>query len=561
MQARRALLPQNSARRALQVTLAPGAAGFQGAAMRMDAGAKSTANARTPGDDWRAAALLTAAITLARLVAIFRTPLELYPDEAQYWIWSRTLDFGYYSKPPMVAWAIWATTRLGGDAEPWVRLSAPIFQAGAALAVFAIGRRLYGPTVGLAAVALYSLMPGVQLSATVAATDAPLLFFLGLTIAAYVALQTAQGSGRLAWAAAFGAALGLAFLSKYAAVYAVMGVALHLVISRPARQAWTPGTAILALLVFAGLLAPNLVWNATHGFETLQHTAANASWGGRKLFNLRELGQFLATQFGVFGPIPFAVLMGGAALMAWRRKLTSADLLLLCFSLPPLLIVSAQAFVSRANANWSGAGYLPGAVLAAAWLIRWRAQRWLTAAVGLQAALAALFLVVAISPAFADRLGLSNGFKRAKGWAATTDLVLKRAQSTGDYSAIAVNNRFLYYALAYYGRDFFARPGAPKLTGWLLTATPQNQAEASAPLTPALGRRVLAVSYEGWWRAEMMADFQTTYGDEIVSVGLDRKHQRRTEMFAGEDFRPVPRDPASGLPISDLAVSGPPRRP
>ena len=31
---------------------------------------------------------------------------ELYPDEAQYWLWSRTLDFGYFSKPPMVAWTI-----------------------------------------------------------------------------------------------------------------------------------------------------------------------------------------------------------------------------------------------------------------------------------------------------------------------------------------------------------------------------------------------------------------------------------------------------------------------
>jgi 4-amino-4-deoxy-L-arabinose transferase-like glycosyltransferase len=511
--------------------------------MRTDA-----AGPKAPGDDWRAAALLTAAITLARLVAIFRTPLELYPDEAQYWLWSRTLDFGYYSKPPMVAWAIWAATRLGGDAEPWVRLPAVLFQAGAALTVFAIGRRLYGPAVGLAAAALYILMPGVQLSAVVAATDAPLLFFLGLTIMAYAALLTARGGARLAWAAGLGAVLGLAFLSKYAAVYGLIGVALHLALSGTARRAWTPAAALLALAAFAALLAPNLIWNAAHGFETLRHTAANAAWGGRRLFNLGELGQFLLTQPGVFGPIPFAALIGGTALMAWRRRLTSADLLLLCFSLPPLLIVSAQAFISRANANWSGAGYLPGAVLAAAWLIRWRAQRWLTAAVGMQAAVAGLFLVMAIQPAIADRLDLASGFKRARGWSATTDLVLRRAQSTGDYTAIAVNNRFLYYALAYYGRDFFARPGAPRLTGWLLTTTPQNQAEASAPLTPSLGRRVLAVSYEGWRRREMMADFDATYGDEIVSVGLDRKHQRHTEMFVGEGFRPAPRDPVSGLP-------------
>jgi 4-amino-4-deoxy-L-arabinose transferase-like glycosyltransferase len=163
--------------------------------------------------DLRAAVLIAAGLALARLVVLFATPLELYPDEAQYWLWSRTLDFGYYSKPPMIAWAIWATTHIGGDAEPWVRLSANLFQAGATFVVFLIGRRLYGPAVGLAAAALYGLMPGVQLSALVAATDAPLLFFLGLTIWAYVVLQQAPKRPVLV-AAGLGAALGLAFLSK-----------------------------------------------------------------------------------------------------------------------------------------------------------------------------------------------------------------------------------------------------------------------------------------------------------------------------------------------------------
>src|ERR1700754_4039051 len=110
---------------------------------------------RDSDTSWRAAIWLTAALTLVRLIALFSTPLELYPDEAQYWLWSRTLDFGYYSKPPMIAWAIWATTAIGGDGEAWVRLSATLFQAGATLVVFLLGRRLYGPATGLAAAALY----------------------------------------------------------------------------------------------------------------------------------------------------------------------------------------------------------------------------------------------------------------------------------------------------------------------------------------------------------------------------------------------------------------------
>ncbi|MGA0605622.1 ArnT family glycosyltransferase [Phenylobacterium sp. VNQ135] len=497
--------------------------------------------------DWRAAVLLVAALTAVRLVVLFSSPLELYPDEAQYWLWSRTLDFGYYSKPPMIAWAIWATTAIGGDAEPWVRLSAVLFQAGATLAVFAIGRRLYGGGGAFAGAALYALMPGVQLSSLVAATDAPLLFFLGLTILAYVALLEADGRRATLLAAALGAGLGLAFLSKYAAVYFLIGLAIHLIVSGRARAAWTPARAGAAVLAFAVILAPNVAWNATHGFATLHHTAANAAWGGRQLFNLPELGEFALSQFGVFGPIPLGALIAGLALAAMRRRLSREDLLLLCFTLPPLLIVTGQAFISRANANWSGAGYLAGAVLVGAWLVRWRAKGWLVAALAMQAVVATLFFAVAISPRLSEQTGLGNSFKRAKGWAETTDVVLRRAAVEPGLTAIAVNNRFLFYAMSYYGRDAFTG-GAPPLRSWLLTGTPENQAEASAALRPAEGGRVLAVAMEGNYRAEMEGDFRRASGLEIASVWLDAKRRRRIEMFVGEGFAPKPRDPRTGRP-------------
>lgn len=515
-------------------------------------GAKTpeTLNAKDLDADARAAILLTAALTLARLIALFRTPLELYPDEAQYWLWSRALAFGYYSKPPIVAWAIWASTALGGDAEPWVRLPAVLFQAGATLLAFWIGRRLYGSKTALAAAALYALTPAIQLSATVAATDAPLLFFIGLTLMAYVALQGAAGGRRQALAAGVGAALGLAFLSKYAAAYAAIGIALHLAVSPSARRSWSPGSAALAAGAFLLVLAPNLAWNAAHGFATVHHTAADAHWSARNLFNAGELGQFVAAQFAVFGPIPFAVLIVGPVLLARARRLEPADVLLLCFTAPALVLVAGQAFVSRANANWSAASYLPGAILVAAWLVRWRARRLLIAALAIQAVIAAAFLALVVSPRMADSLGAANSLKRARGWAQTADIVIRRAriESPAGLSAITVNNRFLYYALAYYGRGYFREPLAPPLKIWLRGTSAGNQAEASAPMTPAAGQRVLAVAYEGWFNTEMAADFARVLGPEIDDIWLDRRHQRRLDLFVGEGFRPRARDPATGYP-------------
>src|SRR5258708_312450 len=42
-------------------------------------------------------------------------PIDLSGDEAQYWDWSRTLDWSYYSKGPLVAYIIRASCALCGD--------------------------------------------------------------------------------------------------------------------------------------------------------------------------------------------------------------------------------------------------------------------------------------------------------------------------------------------------------------------------------------------------------------------------------------------------------------
>src|SRR5580693_9207272 len=41
-------------------------------------------------------------------------PLDLAPDEAHYWDWSRHLDWSYYSKGPLVAWLIRGGCELAG---------------------------------------------------------------------------------------------------------------------------------------------------------------------------------------------------------------------------------------------------------------------------------------------------------------------------------------------------------------------------------------------------------------------------------------------------------------
>ena len=507
-------------------------------------------HARETAAPWRLIWALAAGAHGAARGGAVRHAAGALPDEAQYWAWSRHLAFGYFSKPPMIAWLIAATTALGGNAEPWVRLCAPLLHGAAALATAAAAARLYGGRAALWAALVYLLMPGVQLSSGVVATDAPLMAFTALAMWAYADLWSRPGLGA---AAALGAALGLACLSKYAGLYLVAGAALHAATDAQARRAWSPARLALAAAVMLALWSPNLLWNARHHFQTLTHTAADADWrdpaeagarGGVGLFDPRGPGGFVAGQFAVFGPVPFAMLVLGAAAAALRRRrLAGADGLLLCLAAPPLLLVLGEAALARANANWAAAAYPPAAVLAAAWLCEGaRGRAWRDWGLGLQAVLAAAFMVAAVDPGLADAAGLGASFKRARGWRAATrrvDAFTRELQASGPVDAVAVDDRFLFDALTYYGRDGLGARHDTPLRMWVHEAQARNQGEVEHPLTPALGARVAFASIP--WTRQAQADFARVGRVEIARVPLDPRHARTLTLFEGLGFRPVPR--------------------
>src|SRR5262249_54761091 len=57
---------------------------------------------------WRALLVFLILATTALRIAYlsYDCPLDLAPDEAHYWDWSRHLDWSYYSKGPLVAYLI-----------------------------------------------------------------------------------------------------------------------------------------------------------------------------------------------------------------------------------------------------------------------------------------------------------------------------------------------------------------------------------------------------------------------------------------------------------------------
>ena len=76
-----------------------------------------------------AALLLILGLTAWRLAWLPASDLELYVDEAQYWLWGQEMAAGAWSKPPLVGWLIRAANEAVGSDAPWVaRLPWPLVQ-------------------------------------------------------------------------------------------------------------------------------------------------------------------------------------------------------------------------------------------------------------------------------------------------------------------------------------------------------------------------------------------------------------------------------------------------
>lgn len=500
-------------------------------------------------DLWRrnptvCAALVILAFVLVRVAVVIATPMEIGPDESQYWRWSRTLDFGYYSKPPLIAWIIAASTAVFGDGEWAIRFFSPVLHGVAAIFLFLLGKQAFSPRVGAWAAALYLLMPGIWLSSTIMSTDAVLL---PAWSAAVYFLWRFRESAKMGDAILAGAMIGLAMLGKYAALYLWGGAALAALIDRDMRKAvLSPAGAglVIASLIVWG---PNIWWNFAHDFATVSHTADNANLGEAG-FNPLHVFTYLGDQAAVFGPIPLLLLLAGFALILGRKDkwTTTRELWLLAFIAPPLLVIMGQEIMSRAHANWAATAYPAACVLLASWIDRGfgsetsrvKVAPFMKVGVALNAIVGLAFTVFWVSPSLADAVRASNGMKNVRGWEETVTGLDAKAREIGA-TAILVDDRELWHGLDYYSRNMQIAP----LRTWLHGEHPRSHAEEAGMLQPGDDTRLLIASIAPADRPMIRADFASTEPVGYLIVPLGPTRERKLKLYLASGYKHVPRTP------------------
>lgn len=439
----------------------------------------------TRGD--RVLLLVLAGITALRSLALVVSPLELGVDEAQYWLWSTGFDFGYYTKPPLTSWLIGLSYTIFGHHEWAVRLPAAWLHFATALilwrAAFWMAGPDDGPLAGRLAALVWMTLPTVALGSFVISTDTPLLLCWSAGLLALVGVITGrlpQTRGMLLAGAGFGAAM----LSKYAAIYGLFGVCLFALLT---RQTTSPVTLRGITMFLAGMVllaSPNILWNLFNELTTVRHLGDNANLE-RQSYSLGNSLGFLGAQFATAGPLVFALMFG----VLRTRRADIAGMLMLCLSVPPILVIMIQAFLSEANANWALAA-MPGLVL---WLARWLAGAPALlgkAAIAINLSLSTLLLAATMAGSLGPLTPQSDPLRRLRGWQQLA--VDAEAAMTSHRAATVIADRRATAALLSWHFHNRAIEG-DGITVLVVDADgrPSNHFEQNLAWKPVPGRRVV----------------------------------------------------------------------
>jgi len=424
------------------------------------------------------------ALLAMRLIAVHASAIDFVTDEAQYWTWSRDLDFGYFSKPPLIAWIIRATGDLCGQSEACIRSASPVLYTLASLMIFATGRALFDTRIGFWSAIVFATAPGVSYSSQLMTTDVPLIFMWTVMLYFWVMLVKRKSMG---FAILLGIAIGIGLLAKQAMIYAVLCAACHAAMSREAREALKGGRGLVAVLVAVALFSPNIVWNAQNGFPTAKHTGANIGWQYPYVHPVNLLA-YVIVQFGVFGPILLVVLLR-ASYREIREPSDQNKILLLSFSLPVLVLLLVQALLSRANGNWSATAYPAAAILVTAVMLELNRRTLFAISLGLHLVVA---VMIAAAPAFARQWPVFEQLRflrQTLGWEGVAGAArTKLAQE--HYGALVVVTRDMAAEMLYYLRD-----SDVPLYVWMRKETPHNHYEMTRPFTANTPEPILFVSF------------------------------------------------------------------
>jgi len=257
--------------------------------------------------------------------------VNVFTDEAYYWMWGQHPALSYYDHPPLNAWLLGLADAVFGRSVFALR-SLNILTTAGTVWLFCIWAKKLGGAEweGLfwRSLVIYFAAPAFGAYGTVATSDHLLIFLTlvsGHFFVSYFLAVREGGRGRLSDLYLGAVFLGLCGLTKYNVAFMGLALVATVVFSGKLRRLLLNPHLYLAAILSVAIASPVLIWNAQHGFASFNyHLVGRHGPGFLRSLQVNKLVEFLGTGLVALGPFliwGFARFFAAKAADPWTAAL------------------------------------------------------------------------------------------------------------------------------------------------------------------------------------------------------------------------------------------------
>lgn len=310
-------------------------------------------------------------ITIYFIRLLVNQMMGLMPQDAYYYFYSEHLALSYFDHPPMVAYMLKLFGLFFGKSVAVVKITNFIvtllsFIGFYYLASFFLSKKgLYRSMVFYGSTMLLTI---ISINTT---PDVPLVFFWTLSL---ITIYRALFDNKIIYWVLTGIFIGMAFDSKYTALFLLFGLILFLSLSKRHRTYLFSKELLLTLLFFAVTVSPIFIWNIENDWISFKFQSSERASSISK-FQLQPKYFFgnLGTQLMLLLPVLFSGIMFvfykiAKKIFRKRSLPNEKTIFLLSFSLPIIAFFFAVSTVYWVKLNWIMPAYITAIILASRYL-------------------------------------------------------------------------------------------------------------------------------------------------------------------------------------------------
>jgi len=321
---------------------------------------------------WMAIAIITIILLRTSFIGV----MGAMPQDAYYYFYGQHFALSYFDHPPAIAWILRAFTDVLGRHVFVIKLADTLVTIGTLLAFYRLSRCFLSLKRSWHALLLLYATLMITILSLVSTPDVPLMLFWSLSLLAIYRAVFEERKAYWIWA---GIAMGLAFDSKYTAIFLPAGAVLYLLLSaRHRRYLWSPWF-FASILAFCITILPVVIWNVDNDFASFRFQSSERV-GGVEFHPLDFFG-VIGHQAAILLPVLLFALFYYSYKLIRRYKwhisrIPAPQLFLLCFFVPVCWIFLLISPIYWVKINWMMPAYITGIIWISTWItvkyVRWQ---------------------------------------------------------------------------------------------------------------------------------------------------------------------------------------------